>query len=310
MTHIQQRRDTFANWTLINPVLMEGEAGHETNTGRWKLGDGITPYVDLPYKQAVDSVAGKTGAVSLVVADVTGAAPLADPVFTGAPTAPTPATSNNTTRIATTEWVKNQAYAAKDSPSFLGNPTAPTPATADNDTSLATTAWVRDFLRNGDPVLDAGSTLLASPPVADNAKSIATTEWVKSAVGLWQSYTPTMGGASAGNGTWDAGYTMIGKTVNWYARFTLGTTSSISTVPSISLPVPAYSAIAHSSMRATFTDTGTSNYEAAPAANGTVGMLAYVKSGTYAAYGGVGPSTPFVWTAGDLIEMCGTYRAA
>ena len=62
MTHIQQRRDTFAAWTLANPVLMDGEAGHEKDTGRWKLGDGVTAYIDLPYKTGVQSVAGRTGA--------------------------------------------------------------------------------------------------------------------------------------------------------------------------------------------------------------------------------------------------------
>ena len=34
-------------------------------------------------------------------------------------------------------------YAPKQSPTFTGNPTAPTPATSDNDTSIATTAFVK-----------------------------------------------------------------------------------------------------------------------------------------------------------------------
>ena len=40
------------------------------------------------------------------VAQVTGAAPLASPAFTGAPTAPTPATADNTTKLATTAYVQ------------------------------------------------------------------------------------------------------------------------------------------------------------------------------------------------------------
>lgn len=186
MTHIQQRRDTFATWSLVNPVLMEGEAGHETNTGRWKLGDGVTAYNDLPYKAGVDSVAGKTGAVTLVVADVAGAAPLASPTFTGTPTAPTPNVADNTKKLATTEWVKNQAYAAKDSPSFLGNPTAPTPATADNDTTLATTAFVKSAITAAAlaPLADAaltGNPTAPTPVSTDNDTSIATTAFVKAA---------------------------------------------------------------------------------------------------------------------------------
>jgi hypothetical protein len=54
----------------------------------------------------VQSVAGRTGAVTLAVADVSGAAPLASPVFTGAPNAPTAPAGDNTTLIATTQYVQ------------------------------------------------------------------------------------------------------------------------------------------------------------------------------------------------------------
>lgn len=53
----------------------------------------------------VTSVAGKTGAVTLVVGDVSGAAPLASPALTGTPTAPTATAGTNTTQIATTAFV-------------------------------------------------------------------------------------------------------------------------------------------------------------------------------------------------------------
>ena len=43
---------------------------------------------------------------TIAVAEVTGAAPLASPTFTGTPTAPTATTSTNTTQIATTAFVK------------------------------------------------------------------------------------------------------------------------------------------------------------------------------------------------------------
>ena len=39
-----------------------------------------------------------------------------------------------------------------DSPAFIGNPTAPTPATADNDTSVATTAYVQSNIVNLQPL--------------------------------------------------------------------------------------------------------------------------------------------------------------
>ena len=46
---IKLRRDTAANWTSANPVLVSGEPGFETDTGRLKVGDGSTMWASLPY---------------------------------------------------------------------------------------------------------------------------------------------------------------------------------------------------------------------------------------------------------------------
>lgn len=83
-----------------------------------------------------------TADISDFAAAVALLAPLADPVFTGNPTAPTPATADNDTSVATTAFVKAQGYATLAGPAFTGNPTAPTPTAGDNDTSIATTAFV------------------------------------------------------------------------------------------------------------------------------------------------------------------------
>ena len=53
----------------------------------------------------VQSVAGRTGSVTLAVADVSGAASLASPAFTGTPTVPTAAAGTNTTQAASTAFV-------------------------------------------------------------------------------------------------------------------------------------------------------------------------------------------------------------
>jgi hypothetical protein len=60
----------------------------------------------------VTSVAGRTGAVTLAVADVSGAAPLASPALTGTPTAPTATAGTNTTQLATTAFVQQEVPAA------------------------------------------------------------------------------------------------------------------------------------------------------------------------------------------------------
>lgn len=52
----------------------------------------------------VTSVAGRTGDVTLGVADVSGAAPLESPALTGTPTVPTAAAGTNNTQAASTEF--------------------------------------------------------------------------------------------------------------------------------------------------------------------------------------------------------------
>jgi hypothetical protein len=68
---------------------------------------GYTPLA----ANAVSSVAGRTGAITLTSADIAGGAPLASPAFTGTPTAPTAVGGTNNTQIATTAFV-NTALAA------------------------------------------------------------------------------------------------------------------------------------------------------------------------------------------------------
>jgi len=48
-TKIQVRRDSSADWTTINPVLSEGEIGFETNTGKFKIGNGSSLWSALDY---------------------------------------------------------------------------------------------------------------------------------------------------------------------------------------------------------------------------------------------------------------------
>ncbi|XKY01999.1 tail fiber protein [Dickeya ananatis] len=77
-------------------------------------------------------------------------AKLNSPGFTGTPTAPTAASGNNSTQIATTAFVRSitDLLAPLASPVFTGNPTAPTPMAGDNDTSIATTAFVQTAINS------------------------------------------------------------------------------------------------------------------------------------------------------------------
>ena len=46
---IQLRNDTAENWTNANPVLLKGEMGVETDTGKTKIGNGTAYWKDLKY---------------------------------------------------------------------------------------------------------------------------------------------------------------------------------------------------------------------------------------------------------------------
>ena len=46
---LRHRRDTAANWTSNNPVLEAGQIGYETDTRRFKFGNGSTAWNSLSY---------------------------------------------------------------------------------------------------------------------------------------------------------------------------------------------------------------------------------------------------------------------
>lgn len=61
---IQWRRGTAAQWTSVNPTLLAGEPGYETDTLKYKIGDGVTVWTSLPYQAETGATgpAGPTGA--------------------------------------------------------------------------------------------------------------------------------------------------------------------------------------------------------------------------------------------------------
>lgn len=46
---IQLRRGTAAQWSTNNPVLAQGEMAVELDTSRFKIGNGVDAWNDLPY---------------------------------------------------------------------------------------------------------------------------------------------------------------------------------------------------------------------------------------------------------------------
>lgn len=68
MTRIKLRRGTAAAAILSNPILSSGEPGFETDTGRFKIGDGSTAWQRLPFGGEIS--AGVRDLVSLTGQEV------------------------------------------------------------------------------------------------------------------------------------------------------------------------------------------------------------------------------------------------
>jgi len=64
-TRMQQRRGTAAQWISTNdgdgPILEVGEIGFETDTGKFKIGDGVNNWIDLDYFLDESEIDGITG---------------------------------------------------------------------------------------------------------------------------------------------------------------------------------------------------------------------------------------------------------
>lgn len=71
MTKIQLRRDTAANWSTNNPTPSAGEPCFETDTGKLKIGDGITAYNSLPYQGGTSDTAVTTDTAQTISGEKT-----------------------------------------------------------------------------------------------------------------------------------------------------------------------------------------------------------------------------------------------
>jgi len=74
---IQLRGGTAAEWTAANPVLAAREPGVESDTGKQKIGDGVTAWSSLPYSGGsggggATNLAASPGATTVAVTSSTG----------------------------------------------------------------------------------------------------------------------------------------------------------------------------------------------------------------------------------------------
>lgn len=173
---MQQRRGTASQWTTANPVLAAGEIGFETDTGKFKIGDGTNTWSLLKYflnldaldidadgfitddkKGAANGVASLdsngllpvsqlpddhlTDKINTKIAELVGAAPSTLDTLNEIAAA-----LDNNAEYADTIVAALDLKAPKESPTFTGTVTAPTPDGSDNSTKVATTQYVQGNL--------------------------------------------------------------------------------------------------------------------------------------------------------------------
>jgi hypothetical protein len=126
----------------------------------------------------------------------------------------------------------------------------------------------------------------------------------------WTTWTPTFTGVTIGNGTTNAKYKQIGKTVFGYVYFSLGSTSSITGTIKTTFPVTPTS-IGNINYLGTFTDATFGYYMAYPVVEASnIVLFAANASGTYVAYTNTSSTVPFTWTTNDNFYVSFTYEVA
>lgn len=132
----------------------------------------------------------------------------------------------------------------------------------------------------------------------------------------WTDYSASivLTNLTLGNGTQVARYRQVGKTVDYYWQFVLGSTSAVGSTPTLTLPVAPASyygtgLTAPIPGGAHLLHTGVTDRPAIVkiSSGSTVSLLWW--NGTPAG-NIINAASPFAWAAGDIMTAWGTYEAA
>ena len=185
---MQQRRGTSTQWTNANPVLAAGEIGFESNTNKFKIGDGVKTWDLLEYFLNVDAldidtegfvrddkVGTANGVASLDASGLIPTAQLPDAhieskistriseIVGAAPSTlntlnEIAAAFNNDPNYANTVTAGLDLKAPKASPTFTGTVTVPSEEITDISAKAASTAHVTAKVNAAKALLEASIT--------------------------------------------------------------------------------------------------------------------------------------------------------
>ena len=167
LIRISQIHKTTAEWTECQEVLKVGEIGYDSDLKKFKFGDGVNTFDDLPWAamtpdeinllvtthtnnfnnphKVTKAQVGLDKVENKSVSEI-----LTDAALTGTPTAPTAAPGTNTTQIATTQFVTNaisSGIAAADAMVFKG--TLGTGGTVETLPTTYATGWTYRVIEAG-----------------------------------------------------------------------------------------------------------------------------------------------------------------
>jgi hypothetical protein len=124
----------------------------------------------------------------------------------------------------------------------------------------------------------------------------------------WSAWSPTWTNVTVGDGTVVARYFKLGRMVWFELHFTLGSTSAVSGLASVDLPVDAAGVAAFNVGHGEVIDASGFQYGAYTRLTAVDRMAIFVDNGTSAVQ--LAPLVPFTWTQTDGISLIGFYEAA
>jgi hypothetical protein len=133
--------------------------------------------------------------------------------------------------------------------------------------------------------------------------------------GNWIPYTPTLTNMTQGNGTINAAYSRIGKTINVRFRFVLGSTSSIAASGGKTVSLP-FNFASNIFSQFDIVGTGSANFPGSGLVipivftSNTVLLTVVTTGGTYSGLADISNTVPFTWGATNTLTFVMTYEAA